>query len=95
MATLYATEKADTLRKMTSRASLQQPLLSLDSNEGPTMAMNRIPTDYMELSQDPTRPDMPELDDTSYWGPIDDNFRQFLDMDWSMMAEEEVMHWAI
>ena len=30
--------------------------------------------------------DLPNFDDTEWWGPLDDNYQAFMDLDWNMMG---------
>lgn len=40
--------------------------------------------------------DFPTFDDSSYWGPFDDNFQTFIDVNWDTMdAQNGLMNWAI
>lgn len=40
--------------------------------------------------------DVPDMDDSVFWGPVDDSFKIFMEMDWNLMGSDaEVMHWAL
>jgi hypothetical protein len=37
-----------------------------------------------------------DMDDSVFWGPVDDSFKRFMELDWDMMSTDaEVMHWAL
>ena len=40
--------------------------------------------------------EFPSFDDTTYWGPLDDSFQAFMDMDWNTIgSQDEFLDWAM
>jgi myo-inositol-1-phosphate synthase len=78
-------------------AGLNQTLNATAEDAADVMEAVKLHTDVVhETLHSSLTAEFPSFDDTTYWGPLDDSFQAFVDMDWNAMGtQDDFLDWAM